>query len=67
MTTTARLLASLDLIRYEVTRMDTAVADAKGLAREDRSTLKREIAAPADRTDKLIEWLSGQRLEAAKN
>jgi hypothetical protein len=66
-TTTARILASLDVIRYELMRMDTAVADAKQIARADRSALKREVAGLAERTDALIEWLSEQRLETGKN
>lgn len=58
LTTTARLLASLDIVR--------SVADGE-LAREDRSAMKREIVQLAERTDKLLEWLSDQRLESPKN
>lgn len=65
--TTARVLASLDVIRYELTRIDAAVAGATRITPEDRSTLTREVAALAERMDALIEWLSEQRLETGKN
>jgi hypothetical protein len=65
--TSARLLASLEAILFEIGQMDSTVDDARGIAREDRSTLKREIAALHERADALMVWLSEQRLETPKN
>jgi hypothetical protein len=65
--TTARLVVSLDAILFEIDRMNAALDEAHGIAPEDRSTLKREIVLLRERADTLMEWLSDQRLEAAKN
>jgi hypothetical protein len=66
LTTTERLVASLDVIRYELDRMDIAIMDAPQIAPKDRSTLRRAVAHLARRTDTLIEWLSRRRLGAKK-
>lgn len=47
--------------------MGSTIDDAREIAPEDRSTLKREIAGLQERGDRLMEWLSDQRLEAWKN
>jgi hypothetical protein len=66
-TTTAFLLSSLETILFEIGRMGSTIDDAREIAPEDRSTLKREIAGLQERGDRLMEWLSDQRLEAWKN
>jgi hypothetical protein len=66
-TTTALLLSSLEAILFEIGRIDSTVDDAIGIASEDRSTLKREIAGLRERGDRRMAWLSDQRLEAPKN
>ena len=65
LTTTERLVASLDVIRYELDRMEIAVMDATHLAKNDRATIRRAVTHLARRTDTLIEWLSERRLDAS--
>jgi hypothetical protein len=50
-TTTERLVASLDVIRYELDRMDIAIIDAPHLAKDDRSTIRRAVGHLTRRTE----------------
>lgn len=66
--TSARLIVSLDVILFELTRMEEAVRNApKDVADADRRTLRAEIDALWKRADALMTWLSAQRLESPKN
>lgn len=64
LTTTQRLVASLDVIRYELDRMEIALMDAQHVAQDDRVTIRRAVSHLARRTDTLLDWLSEHRLEA---
>lgn len=61
--TTNRLVASLDVIRYELDRMNIAISDATHLARNDRSTIRRAVGHLTRSTEKLLDWLFEKRLE----
>ena len=67
LTTTDRLVASLDVIRYELDRMEIAIMDATHIAKTDLSTIRRAVKHLARRTDSLVEWLSQRALETKKN
>lgn len=64
--TTARIVSALDTVLFEIGAMNRALDAARDVAPEDRSVLKRELAALHDRADALMNWLTEQRLETPK-
>ena len=58
LTTTERLVASLDVIRYELDRMEIAIMDATDLTHNDRSTIRRAVTHLVRRTDTLLDRFS---------
>jgi hypothetical protein len=67
MTTTARLLASLETITNEARAMLADLDDASGLPSGDRREAKRRVLEIRARTQELFEWLSEARLEEPRN
>lgn len=66
MTSTAALLASLDVIAHETTRM-LRTLDAAQIASDDRREARRRVLEIQARTQELFDWLSEARLEEPTN
>lgn len=67
MTTSAALLAALDVIAHETTHMLNIVEDAPEITPQDRREVKRHVLNIRGEAHLLIEWLSQARLEESKN
>ena len=58
MTTTARLIQSLETVLFELMRMDRTIDDAKDLIAEERRQAEREIDELYERADAMMTRLS---------
>ena len=67
MTTTARLLVSLESITHETSSMLDALDDSPALSPMDQRELKRRVHGMRDQAQALIEWLATARLEEPSN
>ena len=67
MTTSAALLASLDLISHETTMMVIALDVAAGLPESERREARRRVLEIRARTQELLEWVSEARIEEPRN
>lgn len=65
MTRTAELLASLDVIAHETTRMLTTLEDMP--ATSDRREAKRRVLEIRGLTQEFFDWLAEVRLETPRN
>lgn len=63
---TARLLAHLETVLFEIGRMDATVDDTNALDPGDRRALKLALSELWISGDKLMAWLGEARLEAPK-
>lgn len=65
MTTTALLLASLDVIHLELSKMQHAIDDDAQVTGDTRRAVKRSIHAMRGEADRLSAWLGEARLETS--
>lgn len=63
---TAPLLAGLDSLAHETTRMLAILDESQGIA-SDRREVKRRVMEIRERAHELIEWLSEVRMEEPRN
>lgn len=66
-TTSAALLAALDVIGHETTHMLNLIDNAPQITAHDLREVKRHVLNIRGEAHLLIEWLSQARLEAPKN
>jgi hypothetical protein len=64
---TAALVQSLDVILFEVAKMENVVRDADSLRDADRRVLRQRISRLFSEADGLMHWLTEQRLESSPN
>lgn len=65
--TTAQLLASLDIIHLELSKMQHAIDDSAGVPTESRRSIKAALHLLRAEADRLSYWLGEARLETPAN
>ena len=65
MTVTADLLASLDVITHETTRMQTVLDEGRIVRADDRREAVRRVTELRTKAQELFDWLSEVRFEDA--